>query len=1332
MKSFTASLLCKLIVLVSSVLCLSVVVLAYLFTSAHGLRVIERAVASLSTQQLHINGVHKQGLRHIEIDHLAFSQQHSEWLSVDKLVIDWSPSALGHATLLINNITAQSLVLTTLPTLDNTQTATQYPLPFALALAHVEIAQVRLAQQLTGQPFTLNVKGSGELSSAENAQLQLSVTRQHTQDSYELLASQRLQNISIKLSAHEAAQGLLASVAHLKAEQALNLHASLTGPLSAVNTQLTVTLGSLSAELHGRINVPEKHSALTFSARSSALRPWSELAWQQLALQGSVHGKWPYLSVASQLTITDLALAQYPLTNLSVTAQGEQGKLQLDAHANTAKPLAHNDKEFASAPITLHAALDLTHAPSILSAQLNHPYLSMTGTAQLTSPYLMHWDVTLPTLQRLTQPTKIPLYGSAQFTVDLSQQAALTHIAVAGTTQLTRSALPTPIPPEISHLSATFNLDKQQLTEAEGRLTGKHVTAQFQHVQHAGRHQADWKCSIADLSLLTPQVQGALELRGTLLGATEALQLTAELQGKWAPKQQPLRLITAHLAIQQLLNAPQGRITVNSVLDNAPIELTTTLHQDTQHALQLQLSHAHWKSISAQGQVSFTGQTPLPNGTFTLAIKQLADLNTLSPFPLTGSATLRLNTPVHNKQQVGAIDVVADQLNVTDIHIAHAELHSTVTELLTTPHLTGAISIKQISTPQLTGSAQLAVKGSLQALAISLTADVTPNSGKQTQITSTLELKPNVQQARLTSLQARWDKQTLVLKQASTLDYAQGLSLTPLQLSSGESALTLAGQLSPRLNINAHLERLPAEYLRIFNPRLTLHGLVHGDAHVNGGSLTTPQGQLSLHGENLRWDSMTKHSTPAINFTSTSILKGSAAQLDLQLNAGTKAHLSVQGQLPLTPHAELALHAQGDIDLALTDPYLMADGRRLRGHLSIDNHLTGPLNAPLINGVWRLKQAELRDYALGTNITQITGQWLIDQNRWHIQQFEGHAGTGLIKVTGDIEPLTPGIPVQLGITAHKARPLANDQLTVVLDAELSLTGQASTALTSTGVINIIRAEIRLPEEMPHTLTELNVVTDNAPVDAPTAQRMPTLNLNINVHAGQSIFVRGRGVYAELSGALHLQGALAKLNTEGSFTLRQGQYSLAGKTLVFSEGNIGFTQGDLTNPDVHFIASTRSEAITAQLTISGSATQPNIKLTSSPALPQDEILARMLFKQSTSNLSVLEMMQMGTALASLTGARSNLSDPLDVVRQRLRLDRLAVGGANNAVEAGRYLIPGVYVGAKQGITGTGTQATVQLDLTKELKLEASTGTSTSAGKTTNTLSNSLGILYQFDY
>jgi translocation and assembly module TamB len=69
-----------------------------------------------------------------------------------------------------------------------------------------------------------------------------------------------------------------------------------------------------------------------------------------------------------------------------------------------------------------------------------------------------------------------------------------------------------------------------------------------------------------------------------------------------------------------------------------------------------------------------------------------------------------------------------------------------------------------------------------------------------------------------------------------------------------------------------------------------------------------------------------------------------------------------------------------------------------------------------------------------------------------------------------------------------------------------------------------------------------------------------------------------------------------------------------------------------------------------------------------------------------------------------------------------------------VQAGRYLAPGVYLGAQQSATGNGTQATLQVNLTKGLKLETSAGTGTpsATGAASSGQAASVGLTYQFQY
>ncbi len=136
------------------------------------------------------------------------------------------------------------------------------------------------------------------------------------------------------------------------------------------------------------------------------------------------------------------------------------------------------------------------------------------------------------------------------------------------------------------------------------------------------------------------------------------------------------------------------------------------------------------------------------------------------------------------------------------------------------------------------------------------------------------------------------------------------------------------------------------------------------------------------------------------------------------------------------------------------------------------------------------------------------------------------------------------------------------------------------------------------------------------------------------------------------------------------------------------------------------------------------------------MPQDEILAQLLFNTSSSKLSAFQLAEIAAALASMSGATPGF-DPLESLRNTFGLDRLTVGSnstGNPTLEAGSYLTRGVYLGAKQSTTGNGTQATVQIDLAKGLKLEttAGSGNTSATGSTSSADAASIGLTYQFEY
>jgi translocation and assembly module TamB len=321
--------------------------------------------------------------------------------------------------------------------------------------------------------------------------------------------------------------------------------------------------------------------------------------------------------------------------------------------------------------------------------------------------------------------------------------------------------------------------------------------------------------------------------------------------------------------------------------------------------------------------------------------------------------------------------------------------------------------------------------------------------------------------------------------------------------------------------------------------------------------------------------------------------------------------------------------------------------------------------------------------------------------------------------------------------------VASDLLTAVIDADMTLQGALKGNLQVGGTLRVDSANIQIPEKLPASVAVLPVRIAGAPPPPPAppaaaASAGPQdIGLALTLAAPEQVFVRGRGLYAELGGTIHIRGTAAKPLPDGGLKLRQGTFTLAGQTLNFTQGSFDFTGAGITNPALNLVATSTSPTMIATLTVSGSARDPKITLSSVPQAPQDEILAQLLFQSTSAKLSPFQIAEIAGALASLSGASSSLTDPLSGLRSKLGLDQLTVGSdaaGNPTLQAGTYVARGVYVGAQQSATGSGTQATVQIDLAKGLKLQTTAGTSsaTATGATGSGDAASVGLTYQFEY
>ncbi|HLY04698.1 MAG TPA: translocation/assembly module TamB domain-containing protein [Rhizomicrobium sp.] len=532
----------------------------------------------------------------------------------------------------------------------------------------------------------------------------------------------------------------------------------------------------------------------------------------------------------------------------------------------------------------------------------------------------------------------------------------------------------------------------------------------------------------------------------------------------------------------------------------------------------------------------------------------------------------------------------------------------------------------------------------------------------------------------------------------------------------------------------------PSEFL----PSVSAAGTLSITAQF-AGTFNAPQGSIDIHGHDLRAVEYAGKVLPPARLDASGRLHGRAMTVNATLVAGAANHVSLTGELPLGETGPMALQLAGATNLAMLDPFLAAGGRRVRGTLTVDMTIAGTMASPRLRGGANLTNGELQDFARSVHLKDISASVAAIGGSLDIANFTARAGHGTIGASGSIDLDSPGIPLDIAIKAEDARPVESDLVTATFSGDLKLSGTLEEQTHLAGTVRISRGQINLPDSFPPEVAVLDVRRRGQAPLAPVSSRPGTLDLTVSVPG--RIFVRGRGMYAELDGGVHVTGTSASPVIGGRFNLERGTLSVAGESLQFNTGTVGFDGTSVRNrldPTLNFVAQTISGGVTATLTVGGYASTPKITLSSIPQLPQDEVLARLLFNQSVVQLSPLQLAEVAQGLAALGGIGTNF-DPVGMVRRGLGLDRLTFGSISTGapgsqpqttLEAGKNIARNVYLGARQTFSG-GTQLQVQYDITKNLKAQATASTINSApvvnqGNIAQDTGSSVGLSYQFEY
>ncbi len=373
---------------------------------------------------------------------------------------------------------------------------------------------------------------------------------------------------------------------------------------------------------------------------------------------------------------------------------------------------------------------------------------------------------------------------------------------------------------------------------------------------------------------------------------------------------------------------------------------------------------------------------------------------------------------------------------------------------------------------------------------------------------------------------------------------------------------------------------------------------------------------------------------------------------------------------------------------------------------------------PQAAGSVSLSDGSFRDDQTGLKLASISGLVVANGDNLRIDRLYGKTPNGgSIGATGQVR-LDPaaGFPGAVQLTGERAQLVATDTVTAVADMSLDVTGALGRTPNVAGRMTIVSMDTTVPERLSSvsapipgtrhinpTATARALLALNAKARS-ASRRAPLFNatLALTISAPNRIFVRGRGINAEVAGDLRLSGSAADPTVTGGFDLLRGSLSLLGKRLVFTRGRVQF-HGDVM-PELDLLAETTSADITARISVTGPAAQPVFSFTSDPSLPQDEILSRLLFQNSSGNLSPFQALQLANAVASLTGR----GDAFERLRKSLGVDSLDLSSSASGsptVGVSRAISDRISVRATTGAKPEDNGVSVDLDVARHIRLQA---------------------------
>ena len=547
-----------------------------------------------------------------------------------------------------------------------------------------------------------------------------------------------------------------------------------------------------------------------------------------------------------------------------------------------------------------------------------------------------------------------------------------------------------------------------------------------------------------------------------------------------------------------------------------------------------------------------------------------------------------------------------------------------------------------------------------------------------------------------------------------------GWALAPTSISFAGGNATVSGRSGSAPEVHAQLGAMPLDVLDLFWPNLNLSGSATGRLDYAWKSNRSGRLDLKVHG--LSRAGLVLASKP-IDVAIAALVSGNQAGLravaasDGAIVGRAQARFAPLGSGPLVAElmnaplfAQLRYAGPADTLWRLTGSEVID----MSGPLAVGADIGGRLANPQIRGSLRTQDGRLESQVTGMVIDHVASQARFSGPQLIFSQITGQTvNGGSINGNGSVTFSGGKTLLNMSFNASQALLLNRDDVAARVTGPIQLKSDGNGG-TISGDLKLIKGRFQLGRaSAAAAVPQLNVREtglDEEDVIEPTALHPWHLNLKL---AGGDLQVTGLGINSRWTTSLQIGGLADQPRFTGRADLVQGNYDFAGRIFRLDRGVIRFQGESPPDPllDIHAVAAV--QGLDATIRVAGTGLRPEITFASSPPMPQDELLSRILFGTSITNLSAPEALQLASAVAALQSGSGTL-DPINALRRAIGLDRLRIvpadvaTGQKTAIGAGKYITRKLFV---EVVTdGQGYSATqVEYQMTRWLSVLSTVST-----------------------